>query len=740
MAKQKALSTTDSGVERGTRKLANWLVGLSLWDYRLVRILTLLISALLFVAVVSTPLDLEYQILFALTSFALAMLLGRLSEGRLVTLMLVVISVVASLRYMYWRITATLGFETWLDMGFGYGLLLAEIYALLVLLFSYFQSAWPLRRKPAMMPPDTGSWPSVDIYIPTYNESLSVVRQTVFAALSQDWPMDKLNIYVLDDGRREDFRSFCASVGVGYLTRPDNKHAKAGNINSALPKTHGQYIAIFDCDHVPTRSFLQVCVGWFLKDQKLAMLQTPHVFFSPDPLEKNLDVFGKVPNEGRLFYGLTQDGNDLWNATFFCGSCAVLKREPLLEVGGMAVESVTEDALTALKMNRAGYNTAYLAIPLAAGLATESLSRHIGQRIRWARGMAQIFRSHNPFLGKGLTLSQRICYASAALHFFYGLPRLVFLTAPLAYLFFGAHVFQASALMIAAYVLPHIVHAYVTGSRIQGRFRHSFWNEVYESVLAWYIMRPTLATLIAPNSATFNVTAKGGTIEKSYFDWTLSRPYIILLVLNLAGMMIGAWQVIHNMDDAGLVFTALINMAWTLHNVVICSASVAVAGEQRQIRASPRVGATLTATLHLPGGYGVACRTSDFSQDGLGVALPDSVPVQVGDQLQVSIFRDDVEGIFPATVVFVSDQRLGLRFRDLTLAQQVELSQMTFARADIWTDPWNEGEPDTPLVAGRQLGQVAMHGFKVLLRESLWAVVGGRRWRRRTPKAQEAVS
>src|SRR5690606_5454196 len=119
---------------------------------------------------------------------------------------------------------------------------------------------------------------------------------------------------------------------------------------------------------------------------------------------------------------------------------------------------------------------------------------------------------------------------------------------------------------------------------------------------------------------------------------------------------------------------------------------------------------------------------------------PDSVPVQVGDSLQVSIVRDDVAGIFPATAVVVSDQRLGLRFKDLTLAQKVEPSQMTFARADIATDPWNEGAPDTPLVAGRHLGQVAIHGFKVLLRESLWAVVGGRRWRRRAPKAQEAVS
>ncbi|MCC2596004.1 UDP-forming cellulose synthase catalytic subunit [Pusillimonas sp. MFBS29] len=730
-------SASGARVERLSEKFARWLVSLPLWNYRIIRILTMLLAAGLFVVVVTAPLDLAYQALFALVSFGAAIILGRLSQGRLVTLVLVTISVVASLRYMYWRVTSTLGFETWLDIGFGYGLLLAEIYALTVLLASYFQSAWPLQRQPIMMPQDLASWPTIDIYIPTYNESLSVVRQTVFAALAQDWPAEKLNVYVLDDGRRDDFRDFCASVGVGYLTRPDNKHAKAGNINAALPRTNGEYIVIFDCDHVPTRSFLQISVGWFLKDPKLAMLQTPHVFFSPDPLEKNLDVFQQVPNEGRLFYGLTQDGNDLWNATFFCGSCAVLRREPLLDVGGVAVESVTEDALTALKMNRKGYNTAYLAIPLAAGLATESLSRHIGQRIRWARGMAQILRSHNPLLGKGLSLSQRICYVSAGLHFFYGLPRLVFLTAPLAYLFFGARVFEASALMIAAYALPHIVHAYMTNTRVQGKFRHSFWNEVYESVLAWYIMRPTLATLVAPNSATFNVTAKGGTIEKSFFDWTLSRPYIILLVLNLIGMSIGAWQVVTNMNDSGLVFTALMNMVWTMHNIVICSASVAVAGEQRQVRASPRVDAELQATLHLPGGYGMACTTSDFSQDGLGISLPAPVPLAVGDTLQVAIFRDQVEALFPVQVVFVSDTRLGLRFLDLSLAQQVELAQLTFARADIWADFWVEGEPDSPLGASRHIAKVAVRGFKVLVRESLMVLVGRRRT---TGKTQEAAS
>ncbi|MGB6105428.1 MAG: UDP-forming cellulose synthase catalytic subunit [Pusillimonas sp.] len=693
-------------------------MGFALWNSLPVRILASIIALVFFLGVIVTPLSLRDQALFGLLTFVTAYVLNRISQARLTVLLLMAISLVASLRYMYWRLTETLGFEHWVDALFGYGLLLAEFYALTTLFLSYFQSAWPLRREPVPLPDDIEQWPSVDIYIPTYNEPLSVVRQTVLTAKAQDWPADRLNIYVLDDGRRAGFRAFCEEVGVGYLTRPDNKHAKAGNINAALAHTNGEFIAIFDCDHIPTRSFLQICMGWFMKDPKLAMLQTPHVFFSPDPMEQNLDVFHRVPNEGQLFYGLTQDGNDLWNATFFCGSCAVLRREHLLQIGGVAVESVTEDALTALKMNRVGLNTAYLGIPQAAGLATENLSRHIGQRIRWAQGMAQIMRSHNPLLASGLNLGQRICYISASLHFFYGLPRLVFLTAPLAYLFFGAHVFQASALMILAYVLPHIVHAQLTNFRVQGRFRHSFWNELYESVLAWYLLRPTLATLINPDRATFNVTSKGGTNTEAYFDWKLARPYIVLLGLNMAGMLVGIWLLIQSGGDRGLMYTALFNMAWTLHNIVICSASVAVAGEQRQIRSSPRVEVELPATLGLASGHRIVCEASDFSSEGLGLTMSAPASIQTGDKVHVSLFRGGEEQVFPAEVRFVRGKQVGLYFHGLTIPQQIELAQMTFGRADIWAAAWDASVPDAPLTAIKQIGGVGVRGFLILTREA----------------------
>ncbi len=701
------------------RTVVHAITGWEIWQHPTARVVAVVFSALLMGLVISVPLDLQGQILFSLGSFGAALLLSK-TPGRLSTLAMIALSISASSRYIYWRFTDTIGFTHWMDAAFGYGLVLAELYAFAVLLIGYFQTAWPLQRRPVPMPADVSTWPSVDIFIPSYNEPLEVVRQTVFSAMSQDWPADRLHVYVLDDGRRTEFREFCEELGVGYLIRDNNHHAKAGNINAALKVTHSEYIAIFDCDHIPTRSFLQVCMGWFFKDTNLVMLQTPHVFFSPDPFERNLDTFHRMPNEGELFYGIVQDGNDLWNASFFCGSCAIIRRKELLEVGGIAVETVTEDAHTALKLSRLGYNTAYLEVPQAAGLATESLSGHVGQRIRWARGMAQIARTDNPLFGKGLHFGQRLCYLNAMLHFFYGLPRLVFLTAPLAYLLFGAHVFQASALMITAYALPHLAHASVTNSRIQGRFRYSFWNEVYESVLAWYIMRPVLVAAINPKLGKFNVTAKGGVIEKAYFDWTIARPYVVLLVINLIGMAVGFWKLLSS--DGDETTTLVINMVWTVYNIILLGASVAVASETRQVRGTPRVAASLPAVIRFDNGRTLVCKTEDFSQHGLGLAVPPDVDIPMGSSLSVSLFRSDEEGVFPAIVTFSGKGRLGVKFDNLSLHQQAELASLTFARADAWIATWGTGQRDKPLrslksvivIGLRGMGQLTATAFKSL--------------------------
>ena len=238
----------------------------------------------------------------------------------------------------------------------------------------------------------------------------------------------------------------------------------------------------------------------------------------------------------------------------------MLRREALDQIGGIAVETVTEDAHTALRMQMHKWNTAYINIPQAAGLATERLSAHIGQRIRWARGMIQVLRTDNPLFAPGLTLPQRLCYFNAMGHFLYAVPRLIFLTAPLIYLLLNHTNIPGYWAAILAYALPHLILSNVTNSRIQGDHRYSFWNEIYETVLSPYILLPTMLALINPRLGKFNVTAKGGVVKNTFYDSRIAQPFLVLLIFNFAGLIAAIPRfLIFDRDHPG---TVLMNVMW----------------------------------------------------------------------------------------------------------------------------------------------------------------------------------
>ncbi|HKN03450.1 MAG TPA: UDP-forming cellulose synthase catalytic subunit [Buttiauxella sp.] len=663
-----------------------------------------ILCALLVLLCVTQPFNPLAQFIFMMLLWGLALLVRRL-PGRFSALMLIVLSLTVSCRYIWWRYTSTLNWDDPVSLVCGLVLLFAETYAWMVLVMGYFQVIWPLNRQPVPMPKDTNTWPEVDIFVPTYNEDLSIVKSTVYASLGIDWPKDKLNIWLLDDGGREEFRQFAEQVGVKYIARTTHEHAKAGNINHALKYATGEFVAIFDCDHVPTRSFLQLTMGWFFKEKKLAMMQTPHHFFSPDPFERNLGRFRKTPNEGTLFYGLVQDGNDMWDATFFCGSCAVIRREALDTIGGIAVETVTEDAHTSLRLHRRGWTSAYLRIPQAAGLATESLSAHIGQRIRWARGMTQIFRLDNPLLGKGLKFAQRLCYVNAMFHFLSGIPRLIFLTAPLAFLLLHAYIIFAPALMIALFVLPHMIHASLTNSKIQGKYRHSFWSEIYETVLAWYIAHPTMVALFSPHKGKFNVTAKGGLVEKEYVDWVISRPYLWMVLINLLGVAFGIWRFFFGPEDEML--TVVVSLLWVFYNLVILGGAVAVSVESKQVRRAHRVEIAMPAAIAREDGHLFSCTVHDYSDGGVGIKIHGPARVLEGQKVNLLLKRGQQEYFFPSQVMRVFGSEVGLKLVNMTTRQHIDFIQCTFARADtwaLWQDSFSEDKPLESLLDIMKLG------------------------------------
>jgi len=647
--------------------------------------LLLLVLAPIAVLIIITPMDSQKQYIFGLISIG-ALLLLSFSKHHRVSVIMMVVAVLMSTRYIWFRATQTLHFNSEIEAILGIGLFLAELYIWIVIILSYLQNLFPLERKIVPLPEDMSLWPTVDIYIPSYNESLDVVRDTVLAAQCLDYPADKLKIYLLDDGKRNEFAVFAANVGVGYITRNDNSHAKAGNLNHAMKLTKGELICVFDCDHVATRIFLQATVGAFLQDPKLALMQTPHYFYSPDPFERNLSAGRDIPNEGQLFYGQIQRGNDNWNATFFCGSCAVIRRSALEEIGGFAVETVTEDAHTALKMQRLGWKSAYLNIPLAAGLATERLVVHVIQRTRWARGMTQILRVDNPLFGRGLKWQQRLCYLNAMLSFQFALPRVAFLTAPLAYLLFNLNIIHSSASLIFAYMLPHLFLCIYVNSRVNGRFRYSFWGEIYDLVLAFHLVLPTVITLIFPKRGKFNVTDKGALLDVGYFDFSIVRPHLIIAVLLAAGVIAGIVRAVgHDYFGVDPMVIAL-NVGWGVYSLIFLLAAIAVARETRQTRKTIRIDANVPVVIHYASGISSRSHTMDLSMGGCRIAVVDERhKTDEIEEIELQLQSGAIS--IPVSVIAYDEQYIRLMFDEIPLDRRRELVRVVLARADAWINP-----------------------------------------------------
>ena len=688
------------------------------------------------------PLAWPGQLRLAILLILAALWANRSSTSHIATLTLLLLSLYSTFRYGFWRAATIVAFfrDPFIHWSAGDAFLilvlfLAELYAFLTLGLGYLQVLWPLRRMPVPLPDDPADWPAVDLLIPTVDESLTVLRPTVLAALNIDWPAEKLHVYILDDGDREQVRFFAEEAGAGYIARSERTHAKAGNLNHALPQLQSTYIAVFDSDHVPTRSFLQLTMGWMLRDSRLAMLQTPHHFYSPDPFERNLGQFRSVPAEGELFYRVLQEGNDFWNAASFCGSCAILRRSSLDQVGGFASETLTEDAHTSLRLQMDGWNTAYLNIPQAAGLATERLSSYIRQRIRWAQGMLQVLRLENPLTAPGLSAGQRLCYFHAMAHFLFALPRLIFLTAPIVYLLFGSTVLPGFWGAILAYAVPHLLLSFLCSNRVQGRHRHAFWDQVYETVLAPFLLFPTLAALFSSGSRRFEVTRKGGTVDRDYFDRRIAWPYLLLLALNLAGVFCAIARLIHlprfhvparlgflnwpahlyAPHQAGIV---AVNLVWVLWNIVLLGVAIAVARETQQRRESIRLSVKLPSDILLPGGSMLQGVTSDLSYGGVRTHVSGNAHIAPGDSIKFVFPLLDGSATIPATVVAYGSGELRARFDRLSLQEDESLVTLLYSRADSWLQSDTHPDPLHPLRSLARLLRLSLRGILGIGRRS----------------------
>ncbi len=295
----------------------------------------------------------------------------------------------------------------------------------------YIAMCWGLRqRSPLPVPRNT----RVAVFVPTINESVDIVRRTVMAALRMKHADE---VWLLDDGNRLEMHALAEELGCRYVARTENSHAKAGNLNNALRHTRADYIAIFDADHAPMANFLEETLGFFA-DEKVAFVQTPQDFYNLDSFQHRVNrEESLVWSEQTLFFRVIQPGKDRLNSAFFCGSCAVISRKALDDIGGFATGTVTEDIHTSLRLHKRGWKSVYYARSLAFGLAPASAIPFLKQRLRWGQGAMQVWRKEGIVFSRGLSLGQRASYLATMFAYFEGWQRAIFFTAPVVVLTTG---------------------------------------------------------------------------------------------------------------------------------------------------------------------------------------------------------------------------------------------------------------------------------------------------------------
>lgn len=463
--------------------------------------------------------------------------------------------------------------------------------------------------------------PVIDVMIATYNEPAEVLEKTIIGATGLDWPKERLRVWVLDDGRRPWLEQLAATLGAGYMTRADNAHAKAGNINAGIARTSGAFFLVLDADFVPQRNFLYRAVGFF-EDPKVGIVQIPHSFFNADPMQTALGMQRDMPDDQRFFFDAVMPGRDGWDCAFCCGSNGIVRRSAMEEIGGkMPSGSITEDMLLTLAFLRKGYVTRYLNERLAVGLAPESLAAFFVQRARWARGAVQLLFLKEGPLGPGLTPIQRAMFLPT--HWItQSFSQIAAMSTPAIYLLTGLMPLEnASAETVFAYQLPAIVGA-VMAIRLFAPWQYNPIAATAHGVLQAFRLLPTIVvTLIRPHGHAFKVTPKG---RDAGGGATIDAPTVLmatgLMVATGVGLLLNANLNLRTVETGALI---PIVAFWAIVNMVILTIVAAIAVSPPVLRAEERFDLAEPVRLRTADEIMIG-RTRDLSLSGAAVTVADA--------------------------------------------------------------------------------------------------------------------
>ena len=245
------------------------------------------------------------------------------------------------------------------------------------------------RHKRDDLREDLDGHPMVTIQLPVYNE-MYVVERLIKTTCEIDYPIDKLEIQVLDDSTDETV-DIAANVvkeyqmlgfDIKHIHREDRTGFKAGALKEGLESAKGEFIAIFDADFIPRKNFLKIVLQYF-KDPKMGMVQTrwEHLNRSYSlvtqiqalALDGHFVIEQQVRNKAGYFIN-------------FNGTSGIWRKECIFDAGNWEADTLTEDLDLSYRAQLKGWRFKYLTDFSTPSEVPSEINSLKSQQFRWTKG------------------------------------------------------------------------------------------------------------------------------------------------------------------------------------------------------------------------------------------------------------------------------------------------------------------------------------------------------------------
>ncbi len=469
--------------------------------------------------------------------------------------LLMYVTTAAIFAYVFWRLFFTMPLQYGIPSIFmGILLFVAELASFVIALSNFREATHYI--DPALPEIPLSWYPDVDLYVTTHNESPELMYKTINSCTFLKYPdQRKVHVWLCDDNNRPEMKKLADDMGVGYFGMEGNKHAKAGNMNNAFWQTSGDLAVTVDADMIMSSDFLMETVPYFYlpfveqqengswrilnenevdPEYKVGFVQSPQSFYNPDLFQYNLYSEQNIPNEQDYFFQEVNVAKNNDNAAQYAGSNTVLSRQALIDVGGFATESITEDFLTGLMILQAGYRNFGIPKQLAHGLCPDTIGSLMSQRERWSRGNVQVFKTLRVFTNPVLNFWQKFELTGTLCYWLAFIGQMVYLVAPIMSALFNIRVVDAPVWQIAAFWLPHYILFYFATRVFSSGTRTNHWSSVVDTIMSPYLTIPTIKEIIGIKQKKFVVTDKGkGADVQQWRKFLYIIPHTQLLIATI---------------------------------------------------------------------------------------------------------------------------------------------------------------------------------------------------------------